>query len=234
MNHFNPELPVNTSKVEIRPVGNQLGIFSLGYFAAGSIVFTESVSCSYTLTSKDAANPASDACFFVREVLQSPRTTGKKFFSLGLKSIEGVLEIPPNEDKYFLKKIAKKHRVSYDKVLEIWRVICTFNVKMYYIPHQHNIPKVRLQLSKLFNYTNHHCAPNAEGICQFSDSDSFSKPRASVRAIRDIVPGEEVTFSYIDEALLLHGVEARRKYLWDLFGFRCQCEKCVSEASGVY
>jgi hypothetical protein len=45
-------------------------------------------------------------------------------------------------------------------------------------------------------------------------------------ATRDIVAGEEVTISYVDEAQTL---EERRVAL-DGYGFRCDCSKCAAEA----
>ncbi len=50
----------------------------------------------------------------------------------------------------------------------------------------------------------------------------------SVRAAKDIKPGEEVTISYQGRAQL-QPVKARRAALQQDFGFSCSCPRCTEE-----
>ncbi|CDJ65680.1 hypothetical protein, conserved [Eimeria necatrix] len=84
------------------------------------------------------------------------------------------------------------------------------------------LPFIGWGLFQLGSMTNHSCWPNAE-----SDFP-LSKPALEVRALRPIKNGEEVTVSYIDEALPLH---ERRQILQANYGFSCTCPRCVVEAT---
>jgi len=64
---------------------------------------------------------------------------------------------------------------------------------------------------------NHSCTPNAI-------NDACSK-LARVRAVRNILQGEEVTISYVP---LSHNLQRRTEALGS-FGFTCQCNRCIRE-----
>ncbi|KAG2234309.1 hypothetical protein BDF21DRAFT_406579 [Thamnidium elegans] len=62
---------------------------------------------------------------------------------------------------------------------------------------------------------NHSCRPNAVVM--------FEGAYASIHAIEDIEPGQEVTISYVDSA---HSRTYRQKALRDKYFFDCQCVRC--------
>ncbi|KAK1595358.1 uncharacterized protein LY79DRAFT_681701 [Colletotrichum navitas] len=65
---------------------------------------------------------------------------------------------------------------------------------------------------------NHDCRPNV---------DYFFDPRTLTQrtvALRDIIPGEELTLSYIDP---MQSREARRERLHSTWGFHCSCHHCM-------
>lgn len=66
---------------------------------------------------------------------------------------------------------------------------------------------------------NHDCEPNAELV--FAEDDN----RASVVALRKIMPGEEITLNYLEPKLSL---DERRAELLD-YGFVCRCNRCRQE-----
>jgi len=67
------------------------------------------------------------------------------------------------------------------------------------------------------NSMNHSCAPNVTVI------SCFNSHTARIAALRDILPGEELCFSYINENLPFR---ERQKLLAQLYLFSCQCSKC--------
>ena len=69
---------------------------------------------------------------------------------------------------------------------------------------------------------NHSCDPNVEVIYR---TPSSGRLQATVVALRDLSPGEELFFSYIDLEL---GLEGRQTALKD-YGFACTCKKCAIE-----
>jgi len=50
----------------------------------------------------------------------------------------------------------------------------------------------------------------------------------TLRAVRPISVGEEVTVSYLDDAGLLMDISSRQKELQERYEFRCQCQRCTS------
>ncbi|KAL2156436.1 hypothetical protein VTH82DRAFT_1181 [Thermothelomyces myriococcoides] len=76
---------------------------------------------------------------------------------------------------------------------------------------------------------NHDCRPNAEYRYEGGSGRGGTGTLAqSVRAARDIAPGEEITLSYIDP-LLPGGRAARMARLRQNWGFECSCPLCSLE-----
>ncbi|CDJ47120.1 hypothetical protein, conserved [Eimeria brunetti] len=84
------------------------------------------------------------------------------------------------------------------------------------------LPFIGWGLFRLGSMTNHSCWPNAEADFPLHST------ALEVRALRPIDMEEEVTVSYIDEALPLH---QRRQILQKHYGFTCTCPRCVVEAA---
>ncbi|TLD16173.1 uncharacterized protein PgNI_00220 [Pyricularia grisea] len=68
---------------------------------------------------------------------------------------------------------------------------------------------------------NHECSPNCAA---YFDPGTMSQ---RIYAIRDIMPGEELTVSYIDPVQTRAARQSRLRKDW---GFSCSCQRCTSEA----
>jgi hypothetical protein len=79
--------------------------------------------------------------------------------------------------------------------------------------------KVGCALSVLMGWHNHDCTPSAV-------ANVTADGAVTVRALRDIAEGEEVTISYVDAR---KSVDERRKTLALHYGFECKCARCVDE-----
>ncbi|XP_063230285.1 histone-lysine N-trimethyltransferase SMYD5 isoform X1 [Bacillus rossius redtenbacheri] len=80
-------------------------------------------------------------------------------------------------------------------------------------------------LYSLQSRCNHSCQPNAEVTFPHSSS------RLVLVATRDILPGEEVCVSYLDECALARSRHSRHRLLRENYLFVCTCSKCAAEAS---
>jgi hypothetical protein len=69
---------------------------------------------------------------------------------------------------------------------------------------------------------NHDCAPNAMSGKQEVDVDG----RITLRALRDLHEGEELSISYVERDL---GVRARQAQLKRTYQFTCTCDRCQTE-----
>lgn len=78
-------------------------------------------------------------------------------------------------------------------------------------------------LYELQSRINHSCSPNVE--IQFTEGNA----RLSVKALRDIVAGEELFISYMSGCELDRSRHSRQKYLLENYLFECWCIKCDSE-----
>lgn len=67
---------------------------------------------------------------------------------------------------------------------------------------------------------NHSCEPNV--LVRYEPAEPGAPLRARLTTLRDIMPGEELVQSYVDQSL---SFEARRLALLD-YGFECSCRKC--------
>ncbi|CAK1585579.1 unnamed protein product [Parnassius mnemosyne] len=72
---------------------------------------------------------------------------------------------------------------------------------------------------------NHSCDPNAES------SFPYGNHRIQLKAIKQIMPGDEICISYLDECSLQRSRHSRQKELAQNYLFVCWCERCLSQAS---
>ena len=72
---------------------------------------------------------------------------------------------------------------------------------------------------------NHSCTPDAVVDCGWAEG--APAPRATVRAVRAVPEGTEVTHAYVDPATL--GAAERRATLLVTYGFVCACGRCAAE-----
>lgn len=71
---------------------------------------------------------------------------------------------------------------------------------------------------------NHSCEPNVRAHFLHNSS------RLSMRAERDIVQGEELLVSYLEDCTLDSSRHTRQKILMDNYLFKCACTKCIAQA----
>ena len=77
----------------------------------------------------------------------------------------------------------------------------------------------------LFPYTsmlNHNCAPNCAHHYEITNNGI---PKLIMRAIKDIEPGSEICYSYVN---LYSSTTTRRLKLEKAYSFQCNCSRCVS------
>ncbi|WYZ40108.1 hypothetical protein EsH8_IV_000449 [Colletotrichum jinshuiense] len=104
------------------------------------------------------------------------------------------------------------HLSMVDKIL----VTNSFDVEMDDAKRDDDFYAVFVNTSRM----NHDCRPNV---------DYWFDPRTLTQrtvAIRDIIPGEELTLSYIDP---MQSREARRDRLHSTWGFHCSCHHCMQD-----
>lgn len=71
-------------------------------------------------------------------------------------------------------------------------------------------------------WINHSCAPNCEAVLEESDSGKKRKDRVYIEAMRDIAPGEELTYNYgivLDEP---HTAALKKRW-----ACRCGAPRCT-------
>lgn len=78
------------------------------------------------------------------------------------------------------------------------------------------------QLQSAFN---HSCAPNAESKFPYGNH------RVQLKALRTIMPGDEICISYLDECSLQRSRHSRQKELAQNYLFMCWCERCTEQSS---
>jgi hypothetical protein len=224
-------MEVDESKVEIKQNDREYGVFALQDILQGETVYAEVIVVSHIITLKDMNISAGDSCLLVRKIFEYQQSAGKKFYRLGLKTIRGLYEKPSRIDKEYLKAIATTFNVAYKKVLEAWRIVCTYHLRATYKPSSTMPLRYRIQLSNFVNRTNHSCDPNV--ICSgvFTSIEEFESETAITKAVRPIKKGEEVKFLYLEDTNFLKlDVKSRRQFLKKTYGFICMCERCVKES----
>jgi len=84
---------------------------------------------------------------------------------------------------------------------------------------------------------NHSCAPNAGFVWRKSSSDSKgngSSGYIAIRAIRDILPNEEITVSYMTSDDMESGRPKRQAWTKQVMGFECGCQVCQEENARMH
>ena len=71
-------------------------------------------------------------------------------------------------------------------------------------------------------WINHSCAPNCEAVLEENSKGKGHKDKVFIEAIRDIEPGEELTYNY--GIVLDEPHTAKMKKIW---GCRCGARKCT-------
>ncbi|KAL4073526.1 hypothetical protein J3A83DRAFT_4229177 [Scleroderma citrinum] len=85
-----------------------------------------------------------------------------------------------------------------------------------------SLTPIGVSVSPLVALINHSCTPNV--VVVFPHDRKDSEKGMKVIALKDIMPGEGITMSYIDTTLP-RGL--RQKALTETYGFQCQCKACT-------
>ncbi|XP_026748892.1 histone-lysine N-trimethyltransferase SMYD5 [Galleria mellonella] len=80
-------------------------------------------------------------------------------------------------------------------------------------------------LYQLQSSCNHSCVPNAES------SFPYGNHRLQLKALKTIMPGDEICISYLDECSLQRSRHSRQKELAQNYLFVCWCERCSAQSS---
>lgn len=153
------------------------------------LVYVEPITISHNLTMEDASNPAA------RKIVEFPSNVGRKFEQLGLMPIPGMFAKPKFHNKFYLKGLAAEFHIPYKKVLNIWRVICAYHVRV--ACQETDVStiewtgkgSIRVQLSPLSNRTNHCCNANSGAIGLFRSKVDFKELVAVSMALTRIRVG---------------------------------------------
>ncbi|KAJ8723213.1 hypothetical protein PYW08_003125 [Mythimna loreyi] len=80
-------------------------------------------------------------------------------------------------------------------------------------------------LFQLQSSCNHSCAPNAESTFPYGNH------RVQLKALKPIMPGDEICISYLDDCTLQRSRHSRQKELAQNYLFVCWCERCTAEST---
>lgn len=72
---------------------------------------------------------------------------------------------------------------------------------------------------------NHSCQPN----CEIEDGSDVEE--TYLRIHRNIQEGEEMVVTYLSDEIMAADLTARRNYLFESWGFHCECVKCTKQAA---
>lgn len=225
------------SKVVVKKTSSGVGLFAATDIAKDEIVLVDSVDVGYEIQLKDMLLPAGDSCFVVKKLLTDPVLL-TKFKALNLSTIQGVYETPEGDNKKYLQKLAKKYKLPLRDVIELWRVICIYQVTYHYITDFGDCLN-RVQLSPYHSCINHSCAPNVKTPFIYESRENYKSGLAPLYAKKDITKGEELTFSYHSAVIRIMNLEipfehcpvgVRRDVLIDYYNFNCMCRRCIEES----
>lgn len=225
------------SKVEVKKTSSDVGLFATTDIAKDEIVLVDSVVIGYEIQIKDMQLPAGDSCFVVKELITDP-TLLAKFKALNLSTIQGVYETPEGENKKYLTKLAKKYKWPLTDVIELWRVISTYQVTYQHFTSSGDCLN-RVQLSHYHSCINHSCDPNVKTPFIYESREDYKSGLAPLYAKKDIIKGEELTFSYHSAVIRMMNFEipfeycpvgVRRDILMDYYNFNCMCRRCIEES----
>lgn len=209
---------MDTSKCLVKPWTLEMQ-FQLT--ATGKILQDEMIISELPLVSvavEDIKYPSA-AWSLVNSLLQSPELLSA-FYSLDLKVSEFPLD---REDKTVLSELAKTHRVPKEIVRKLYFTVGTNHAA--YINSDFKI--LGFAVYPMLSRSNHSCSPNAK----YAPGNLGCKEAALI-ALRDIEPGESITWSYVRGGLFMNSdYKARKLALLHNFQFVCRCDRCLAEMS---
>lgn len=100
-------------------------------------------------------------------------------------------------------------------------VLCNIFKKNNFMIKDDNFVVLGVGAFILASYVNHSCSPNTDPIFAIQPG---RKPLVIFQSVRDIMPGDEITHSYVN--LALNPIDRKRSLEID-HGFVCKCDRCV-------
>eukprot|EP01038_Epipyxis_sp_PR26KG_P009505 gene9505-12805_t len=128
-------------------------------------------------------------------------------------------------DKVF--KILKINKLSSYTVDELKHLLLIMRCNAHRI-YDSNGRILALGLFPLTSMINHSCQPNCSHSFEFSKNITELKPKLIIRAMKDIIKGEEIVYSYVP---MYQSTEKRQLQLFQLYCFRCDCTRCSYNTS---
>jgi len=150
----------------------------------------------------------------------------RKFFSASqISNLMGMIllngqERTPNSPYHEYQEAAKKDPNTKSKLQEFHRQCKASKPNAVKLFAGSTRGQAMYRIGSCFN---HSCKP----CVQITYDENRNDETLVAVALRDILSGEELCISYIDEELPYRN---RQLHLFDHYLFKCQCEKCVKEA----
>ena len=230
-NHNLDDYREDLSKVEVRVLKNgQKGVFAITDIQEGELIFIENNTISWHLSFKNA-DALSDLkrgepVTLTAKLLSQPELY-QSILDTGVR-VEPKNWKPAADDKKHLQALAKTMKIPYYKVMEVWSVVCLYNVRgLIHTPNSQPLPTIHL--GYVTNFVNHSCDPNAQTwTTTLANGDHIDV--TPFKALKDIHAGDEITYAYVLNDQLDANIEVRRKAIYKANRFICQCARCVEEA----
>ena len=112
---------------------------------------------------------------------------------------------------------AGQHNGSMKEVESIWDTNCYSREE-----HRHEVTVIYRMGSRF----NHSCVPN----CEIEDGDFDDETETFLQIQKPVKSGEELVVTYLPDETAEDDLCTRRSYLWEGWGFHCECTKCSKEA----
>lgn len=217
----------DVSKVEVRQRSDgERGVFALQDIAKDDVVYVEYNTLSWVF---EMGNPTAlsdlergEPVTLTAMLLEDPEMY-QSFLDTGVRIEPGNWK-PIPEDKRYLQELAKKYKVPYKKVIEVWSVVCLYNVRGEVMNHDGpNFPTI--SINYVTNFANHSCSANGQLFNAVHEGVSMS----TMIATEEIKAGDEITYSYVLPDTLEKPVKERRKELMFINKFKCSCPRCTEE-----
>jgi hypothetical protein len=208
---------VTLQKYEIVPWGkrNQLNMVATEAIAQGEAILCELPVVSVGLEPYRYGTYAWD---MVGKLLKDARAR-KELRSWALSS-SGWLGYD-EDDERIVQDLAALNKTSHRVIKELYSVVATNNLSI----GDKNGKISGFGLFRDLSRCNHACIPNASLVVYKPDESGVA-----LGALRDIKPGESITWTYISNDSFAKGdFHARNFELMNRYGFTCECELCIEQ-----
>ncbi|THU86385.1 SET domain-containing protein, partial [Dendrothele bispora CBS 962.96] len=197
----------------IETPGKGMGMFATRDIEYGELILTERPLLVFPASPRHMSSLAYPKHFTIDQIQQAQLNQLEKL-------METLVDQMPKENQEAYKKLANCHQEDGSGPLLGIARTNGFPIGDYYEPKIPGFPEAATRYSATFkdiSRINHSCRPNA---CRDWDSPTFS---FHLRASKPIKKGQEITLSYISDAV--DPTSERQRQLAS-YGFTCTCEAC--------